>query len=93
MDDTENSPEELVLTLIEDENGTVEASKEKAIALAPGNLRKRESESIWSASFDGGSVVAWRLVDVSPAEVSYRHFFDLRNYRQICSVGRRFPTN
>lgn len=43
-DDTEDSPtKELVLTLAEDEEGTVKASREESIVLALGNLREREA--------------------------------------------------
>lgn len=82
-DDTEDSTmEELVLHLAGDEDGTVEVS-EKEISLALGHLRKIEAAFIRSTIFDGGSVVAWMLENLSPADVPYRHSLELKYYRLI----------
>lgn len=66
---------------------------EQAVWSALGNLPISERDIICSALFDGDSVVAWTVEDLSPADVPYRHSFELKDYQPISYPLRRMPLN
>lgn len=66
---------------------------EEAVSTALGHLSNTEREIIRISLFDGGSVVTWTIEDLSTADVSYQHLFELKDYRPITYPVQRMPEN
>lgn len=83
--------EKLVLTLSESEADSQEINEEQAVSIALGHLSNTKRKIIRSTLFDGGSLVAWTLEDLGPADVPYRYSFQLKDYSPTSYLVEECP--
>lgn len=71
----------LVLALNQKGERYLGVTKAEELSLALQRLERKRAAGVCKELFDGGSVFSGRVEPLGPAEVPYRHLFDLRDYR------------
>lgn len=94
-EDSENedceSSKEILLILWEEEEELLCSSESDSFAKALKYLDPDAAGSICRALFQGRTIESWKMEDLSPSNIPYRHAFQLTDYNHISFPPIKMP--